>query len=250
MEHQTHSCRGQCKGRNGQCKKHFPKPYCEATEWVFIGVLKYILCVLGGMRTQSIRRTGGAKVSWWRTSMERRLPIKTWSHTILSCFESIGATSISKCALPSIPSNTFSNTSSKVKSFFVFFNISNCFFRYGHGSARGWNPWWNERRNRTVSKSPVKFHKYFRQHIKINFRSIGALEAMWRIFTNPLHDQMPKVLVNRIHLEEKQSILFQSAADLQEQLNHPRQTELMGFFAHNLQQKGKYVLWNWNESLN
>ncbi|XP_067931940.1 uncharacterized protein [Watersipora subatra] len=60
-------------------------------------------------------------------------------------------------------------------------------------------------------------------------RYISANEAMWRIFSLPIHARHPTVQHLSVHLENGQRVYF-AEANLQQQLQEPRGTTLTAFF--------------------
>ncbi|XP_067930983.1 uncharacterized protein [Watersipora subatra] len=60
-------------------------------------------------------------------------------------------------------------------------------------------------------------------------RYISANEAMWRIFSLPIHARHPTVQHLSVHLENGQRVYF-TEANLQQQLQEPRDTTLTAFF--------------------
>jgi hypothetical protein len=67
-----------------------------------------------------------------------------------------------------------------------------------------------------------------------DLRSIGASEACWRLFENPMGDRYPAVETLKVHLPDQQPVHFAEGRE-REALQHvnARTTTLTGFFAHN-----------------
>ena len=63
--------------------------------------------------------------------------------------------------------------------------------------------------------------------------SIGASEAMFRIFENPMTDRYPSVKRLPIHLDKHQTVYFHEKVSIIEALERSEITELTAFFSYN-----------------
>ena len=62
-------------------------------------------------------------------------------------------------------------------------------------------------------------------------RTVGAMEAFWRMYNFDLHTRFPSVMSLDIHLEEEQLIFFEPDTNLQQEVEGgPRLTQLTAFF--------------------
>ena len=69
-----------------------------------------------------------------------------------------------------------------------------------------------------------------------DMKTVGATEALWRIYEFELHTRFPTVVSLAIHLEDEQNIYFEDDTNLQQNLQNPAEyTQLTSFFLYNEQ---------------